>query len=374
MKKALIHDWFSTYAGAEKCVESFTNIWDDFEIYGLIDFLSDADRDKILKGKSAHTSFIQNLPFAKSKYRNYLPLFPLAIEQFDLSGYDVVLSSSHAVAKGVLTHSNQLHIAYIHTPIRYAWDLYHQYLRESGLDRGLKGMLAKYFLHKIRLWDASTANRVDHYVANSRYIARRIEKIYGKPSDVIYPPVDVDKFTLREAKDEFYLTASRMVPYKKIDLIVEAFSQTDKKLLVIGDGPDMAKIKSKAGKNVELLGFADDETMTDLMGRAKAFVFAAEEDFGITPVEAQACGTPVICFGRGGARETVIDGESGLYFMEQNVKELLGAVVKFEQNRDKFEPVKIRENSLRFSRVRFEAEIKSYVEKKYEEFKDGLND
>ena len=374
MKKALIHDWFSTYAGAEKCVESFTNIWDDFEIYSLIDFLSGTDRDKILKGKHAHTSFIQKLPFAKDKYRNYLPLFPLAIEQFDLSGYDVVLSSSHAVAKGVLTHSNQLHIAYVHTPIRYAWDLYHQYLRESGLDRGLKGMLAKYFLHKIRLWDASTANRVDHYVANSRYIARRIKKTYGKPSDVIYPPVDVDKFTLREAKEEFYLTASRMVPYKKIDLIVEAFSQTDKKLLVIGDGPDMAKIKSKAGKNVELLGFTDDETMADLMGRAKAFVFAAEEDFGITPVEAQACGTPVICFGRGGARETVLDGESGLYFMEQNTKELLAAVAKFEQNYDKFEPVKIRENSLKFSRARFEAEIKSYVEKKYEEFKDGLND
>ena len=374
MKKALIHDWFSTYAGAEKCVESFTDIWDDFEIYSLIDFLTDADRNKILKGKRAHTSFIQKLPFAKDKYRNYLPLFPLAIEQFDLSGYDVVLSSSHAVAKGILTHSNQLHIAYVHTPIRYAWDLYHQYLRESGLDRGLKGMLAKYFLHKIRLWDASTANRVDHYVANSRYIARRIKKTYGKPSEVIYPPVDVDKFTLREAKEEFYLTASRMVPYKKIDLIVEAFSQTDKKLLVIGDGPDMAKIKSKAGKNVELLGFADDETMADLMGRAKAFVFAAEEDFGITPVEAQACGTPVICFGRGGARETVRDGESGLYFMEQNAKELLAAVAKFEQNYDKFEPAKIRENSLKFSRARFEAEIKSYVEKKYEEFKDGLND
>ena len=374
MKKALIHDWFSTYAGAEKCVESFTNIWDDFEIYSLIDFLSGTDRDKILKGKRAHTSFVQRLPFAKDKYRNYLPLFPLAIEQFDLSGYDVVLSSSHAVAKGVLTHSNQLHIAYVHTPIRYAWDLYHHYLRESGLDRGLKGMLAKYFLHKIRLWDASTANRVDHYVANSRYIARRIKKTYGKPSDVIYPPVDVDKFALREAKEEFYLTASRMVPYKKIDLIVEAFSQTDKKLLVIGDGPDMAKIKSKAGKNVELLGFASDETMADLMGRAKAFVFAAEEDFGITPVEAQACGTPVICFGRGGARETVLDGESGLYFMEQNTKELLAAVAKFEQNYDKFEPTKIRENSLKFSRTRFEADIKSYVEKKYEEFKDGLND
>ena len=374
MKKALIHDWFSTYAGAEKCIESFTNIWNDFEIYGLIDFLSDTDRDKILKGKYAHTSFVQRLPFAKKKYRNYLPLFPFAIEQFDLSGYDVVLSSSHAVAKGVLVHSNQLHISYVHTPIRYAWDLYHQYLHESGLNHGLKGILAKYFLHKIRLWDVSTANRVDHYIANSHYIARRIKKIYNKSSDVIYPPVDVDKFKLREAKEEFYLTASRMVPYKKIDLIVEAFSQTDKKLLVIGDGPDMGKIKSKASKNIELLGFADDKTMADLMGQAKAFVFAAEEDFGITPVEAQACGTPVICFGRGGALETVREGISGLYFMEQNIRELLATVDKFEQSYDKFEPIKIRENSLKFSRTRFESEIKSYVEKKYEEFKERQND
>lgn len=374
MKKALIHDWFSTYAGAEKCIESFTNVWNDFEIYGLIDFLSECDRDKILKGKYAHTSFIQRLPFAKEKYRNYLPLFPFAIEQFDLSSYDVVLSSSHAVAKGVLTHSNQLHISYVHTPIRYAWDLYHQYLHESGLNHGLKGILAKYFLHKIRLWDASTANRVDHYIANSHYIARRIKKAYGKSSDVIYPPVDIDKFALRESKSDFYLTASRMVPYKKIDLIVEAFSQTDKKLLVIGDGPDMGKIKSKASKNIELLGFADDKTMADLMGQAKAFVFAAEEDFGITPVEAQACGTPVICFGRGGTLETVREGISGLYFMEQNVRELLATVDKFEQSYDKFEPIKIRENSLKFSRARFESEIKSYVEKKYEEFKERQND
>lgn len=374
MKKALIHDWFSAYAGAEKCIESFTNIWNDFEIYGLIDFLSDTNRDKILKGKYAHTSFVQKLPFAKKKYRNYLPLFPFAIEQFDLSGYDVVLSSSHAVAKGVLTHSNQLHISYVHTPIRYAWDLYHQYLHESGLNHGLKGILAKYFLHKIRLWDVSTANRVDYYIANSHYIARRIKKAYGKSSDVIYPPVDIDKFALRESKSDFYLTASRMVPYKKIDLIVEAFSQTDKKLLVIGDGPDMGKIKSKASKNIELLGFADDKTMADLMGQAKAFVFAAEEDFGITPVEAQACGTPVICFGHGGALETVKEGISGLYFMEQNIRELLATVDKFEQSYDKFEPIKIRENSLKFSRARFESEIKSYVEKKYEEFKERQND
>lgn len=200
MKKALVHDWFSVYAGAEKCVESFTNIWDDFDVYSLIDFLNDRDREIILKGKKAHTSFIQKLPKAKEKYRNYLPLFPLAIEQFDLSGYDLIISSSHAVAKGVLTHQNQLHISYVHTPMRYVWDLYHQYLKESKLDRGIKGFIAKYFLHKIRIWDFITVNRVDYYIANSKYIAQRIKKVYGKESTVIYPPVDVDKFKLYEKK------------------------------------------------------------------------------------------------------------------------------------------------------------------------------
>jgi glycosyltransferase involved in cell wall biosynthesis len=369
VKKALIHDWFSVYAGAEKCVESFTNIWDDFEVYSLIDFLNDKDRKIILKGKKANTSFVQNLPKAKDKYRNYLPLFPLAIEQFDLSKYDVILSSSHAVAKGVLTHSNQLHISYVHTPIRYAWDLYHQYLKESGLDKGLKGKLAKYFLHKIRMWDMSTVNRVDHYIANSHYIARRIKKVYGKESTVIYPPVDVDKFELCEQKEEFYMTASRMVPYKKIDMIVEAFSKTDKKLVVIGTGPDMEKIKAKAGKNIELMGYQSDEVMIDMMQKAKAFIFAAEEDFGITPVEAQACGTPVICLGKGGTKETVIDMVSGVHFMEQTVEALLEAVEKFENNIDSFEPKKIRENALRFSKERFEKEIKEFVEEKYEIFK-----
>lgn len=371
MKKALIHDWFSVYAGAEKCVESFTNIWEDFEIYSLIDFLSDVDRDKILKGKHANTSLIQKLPFAKDKYRNYLPLFPFAIEQFDLSDYEVVLSSSHAVAKGVLTHSEQLHISYVHTPIRYAWDLYHQYLCESGLNRGLKGTLARYFLHKIRLWDISIVNRVDYYIANSLYIGRRIKKIYGKDSKVIYPPVDVDKFELCEKKDDFYLTASRMVPYKKMDLIVEAFSKTNKKLVVIGDGPDMVKIKLKAGKNIELLGYQDDKVLIDLMKRARAFVFAAKEDFGIVPVEAQACGTPVICYGAGGACETVIDGRTGIYFYKQDVKNLLESVEKFEINEHKFDSKLIRQNSLKFSRSRFESEMKEFVEVKFDEFKSG---
>ncbi|MCD8213654.1 MAG: glycosyltransferase family 4 protein [Campylobacter sp.] len=365
MKKALVHDWFSVCAGAEKCVESFTNIWDDFEIFSLIDFLSDKDRDNVLKGKRAHTSFIQNLPMSKEKYRNYLPLFPFAIEQFDLSEFDLILSSSHAVAKGVLVHSNQLHISYVHTPIRYAWDLYHQYLKESELDRGLKGKLAKYFLHKIRIWDMSTINRVDCYIANSHYIARRIKKIYNKDSEVIYPPVDVGKFELKEKKEDFYMTASRMVPYKKIDLVVEAFSKTDKKLVVIGDGTDMNKIKSKASKNIEILGYQDDKTMIDMMQRATAFVFAAEEDFGIVPVEAQACGTPVICLSKGGTKETVIDMVTGIHFAEQNLSGLLNAINKFEKNIDIFEPANIRKNALKFSKERFETEIKNFIDKKY---------
>lgn len=369
MKKALILDWLSVYAGAEKCVESFTNVWDDFEVYSLIDYLSDEDRKSILKGKKAHTSFVQNLPFAKKKYRNYLPFFPLAIEQFDLSKYDVVLSSSHAVAKGVLTHSNQLHISYVHTPVRYAWDLYHQYLKESGLETGIKGKLAKYFLHKIRIWDMSTVNRVDYYIANSQYIARRIKKVYGKDSTVIYPPVDVEKFKLYENKEEFYLTASRMVPYKKIDLIVETFSKTNKKLIVIGTGPDMEKIKSFAGDNIEFLGFASDEVLLDYMQKAKAFVFAAEEDFGIVPVEAQACGTPVICLGKGGTKETVIDGITGIHFEEQTVNSLLEAIEKLESNYESFDFKKVREHSLKFSKERFEKEIKKFVDEKYEIFK-----
>jgi len=367
MKKALIHDWFSVYAGAEKCIESFTNIWDDFEVYSLIDFLNEKDRELILKGKSVETSFIQKMPKAQTKYRNYLPLFPLAVEQFDLSKYDVILSSSHAVAKGVLTHSNQLHISYVHTPIRYAWDLYHQYLKESGLDKGFKGALAKYFLHKIRMWDLSTVNRVDHYIANSHYIARRIKKVYGKEATVIYPPVDVNKFFLGTGKEEFYFTVSRMVPYKKIDLIVEAFSKTNKKLIVGGTGPDMQKIKALAGSNVEFLGFVDDDKLLSYMQRAKGFVFAAEEDFGIVPVEAQACGTPVICLGKGGTKETVIDSVTGVHFQEQTIDDLLEALKRFEII--DFDEEKIREHALKFSKERFEKEIEEFVNEKYEIFK-----
>lgn len=379
MKKALIHDWLSVYGGAEKCVESFTNIWNDFDVYSLIDFLSDEDREIILKGKYANTSFIQNMPYAETKYRNYLPLFPLAIEQFDLSEYEVILSSSHAVAKGVLSRPDQLHISYVYSPIRYAWDLHFQYLRESGLDRGLKGWLAKYFLHKIRLWDASTAHRVDHYIAISHYIARRIEKIYGKKADVIYPPVDTESFTIGETTENYYVTSSRMVPYKKIDLIVEAMSQTNHKLLVIGTGPDWEKIKAKASKNVELLGYQSFENMKKIIQNSKAYIFAAEEDFGIAPIEAQACGIPVIAFAKGATLETIIgnfaateivrEGDTGIFFEEQTISSLLNAVELFEKFQHKFNKDTIRTNALRFSKERFEKEFEEKINLLYTEWK-----
>ncbi|MFX3216581.1 glycosyltransferase family 4 protein, partial [Klebsiella pneumoniae] len=323
-------DWFVTYAGSEKVVAEFIDLFPDAKVYGVVDFLSEDDKKKF-KNKKITTTFIQKLPKAKKKYQQYLPLMPLAIEQLDLSSHDIILSSSHAVAKGVLTGPDQLHISYVHSPIRYAWDLQHQYLRESGLNRGIKGLFAKWILHKIRLWDTRTANGVDFFIANSKFISRRIKKVYGREADVIYPPVDVERFKLKREKQDFYLTASRLVPYKRIDLIVEAFSKMpEKKLVVIGDGPEMSKIRKIAGANIEILGFQPNDVMEEYMMDAKAFVFAAEEDFGITPVEAQACGTPVIAFGKGGVLETIKnlgqEEPTGLFFYEQNIDSLISAI------------------------------------------------
>lgn len=323
----IVTDWLVTYAGAERVIKEFIDAFPDADLYSIVDFLSD-DARRIFNGKHAHTSFIQKLPSAKRKYQKYLPLMPLAIEQLDVSSHDIILSSSHAVAKGVLTGPDQLHISYVHSPIRYAWDLQHQYLRESGLNNGIKGLLAKWLLHKIRMWDYRTANGVDYFIANSKFISRRIKKVYGRDADVIYPPVDIDQFIFKENKDDYYFTASRLVPYKRIDLIVEAFSyMPNKKLVVIGDGTEMSKIKSKAAKNVEVLGYQPNEVMREYMQNAKAFIFAAEEDFGITPVEAQACGTPVIAFGKGGALETVrphgVSDATGLFFQNKVYHQLL---------------------------------------------------
>lgn len=370
MRTAIVHEWFVDYMGSEKCVESFNNIYPESDVYALIDFLDDSDRQKILKGKKAKTSFIQRLPKSRTSYRTYLPLFPLAIEQLDISKYDVIISSSHSVAKGVLTNSKQLHICYCHTPMRYAWDLYHQYIYESGLQKGMKGAVAKYFLHKIRMWDFISSQRVDHFIANSNYIAKRINKVYGRDADVIYPPVDVDKFQLNKQKDDYYLIVARFVPYKKVDVVVKAFSKMpDKKLIVIGSGPDEEKIKRLAAGNIDFKGYQGENELTKFMQNAKAFIYAAEEDFGITIVEAQAAGTPVIAYGLGGANETVIQGKTGILFPDQTADSIITAVNKFETDTDNFDPEFIHSHAQQFSRDVFEKRIKEYVTEKFNQQK-----
>ncbi|MFP9227676.1 glycosyltransferase family 4 protein [Pectobacterium cacticida] len=368
----LVADWLVTYAGAEKVIAEFIKLYPESELYAVVDFLSDDSRN-LFQNKKATTTFIQKLPQARKKYQAYLPLMPLAIEQLDVSEHDVIISSSHAVAKGVLTGPDQLHISYVHSPIRYAWDMQHQYLREAKLDKGFKALLARWLLHKIRIWDYRTAPGVDHFIANSQFIARRIKKVYGRDADVIYPPVDIERFTLNENKEDYYFTASRMVPYKRIDLIVEAFSQMpDKKLVVIGDGSEMKKIKAKAGKNIEILGYQPNDVMNEHMRNAKAFVFAAEEDFGITPVEAQACGTPVIAYGSGGALETVrpygVSNPTGCFFAEQTVEHLHRTIINFEKIEGEISPIDCRINAERFSSKRFSTEINDFINSKWSIF------
>lgn len=368
MRVAIVHDWLTTYAGAEKVLEQMLQVFPEADVFSLVDFLSEKDRG-FLRNKQVTTSFIQKLPMARSKYRQYLPLMPLAIEQFDLSSYDLILSSSHAVSKGVITGPNQMHISYVHSPIRYAWDMQHQYLKESGLEKGVKGMVAKWILSKVRMWDYRTSNGVDFFIANSQFISSRIWKVYRRESTVIYPPVNVGAFALREEKEDFYLTASRMVPYKKMDLIVEAFSHMpDKKLVVIGDGPDMPKVRMHAANNIEILGYQSDAALVDYMQRAKAFVFAAEEDFGITVVEAQACGTPVIAYGRGGSLETIrgLDAinPTGVFYEEQTVESIIAGVERFEQEQSRITPANCRKNALKFSPDVFKKNLQSHVDNK----------
>jgi len=375
LRVALVHEWFIDYSGSERVVEQILQIFPQANLFAVVEFLPSELRG-FIQNKSVKTTFIQKLPFAKTKYRSYLPLMPIAIEQLDLSSYDLVLSSSHAVAKGVLTSPNQLHICYVHSPIRYGWDLQHQYLREANLETGFKSWLARWFLHQIRLWDTRTANGVDAFVANSRFIARRIYKVYRREAKVIYPPVNVQDFQVGDGvKDDFYLTAARFVPYKRVDLIVEAFLQMpDKKLIVIGDGAGLPKIRNLAANsaNITLIGYQPPQVLREYMQRSRAFVFAAEEDFGITVVEAQACGTPVIAFGKGGVLETIQGLEqeqpTGVFFSEQSVESIKLAVGEFEKYSDRFTVDACRTNALRFAPERFREEFSAFVDARWQEF------
>jgi glycosyltransferase involved in cell wall biosynthesis len=366
MRVAIIHDWITVYGGGEKVVEALLDIYPDADVFTTVYHLSE-DQSRFLGGRIPTTSFIQKLPFGKTKHRLWLGLMPLAVEQWDLSKYDLVISSSSAVAKGVITGPDQVHVSYVHTPIRYAWDLQHEYLREGRMDKGIKGLVARSTLHYMRMWDVRTSAGVDRMIANSDFVARRIMKTYRRKAEVIHPPVEVDRFALAP-KGDFYLTASRMVPYKRFPMLAKAFAaMPDKKLVIVGDGPEMPAVRAAAGPNVEIMGFQSNAVLTDLMQRAKAFLFAAEEDFGITPVEAQAAGTPVIAYGRGGALETVRGDEhdprpTGVFFREQTPESVVDAVKRFESRIGEFEPETCRENALRFAPSVFRDKIMAVVD------------
>lgn len=359
MKIAIVHDWLVTDAGAEKVLKALIDVYPEADIYSLVDFLEKRDRDVVLGGRFAKTSFIQKLPFAKKHFRSYFFLFPLAIESFDLSAYDLVISSSWAVAKGIKTDKNQLHISYCYTPIRYAWDLYDEYTQNL---KQPKKLFVQATLGYIRKWDIQTLPRVDYFIADSIFVQERIKRIYNRDSVVIYPPVDTKSFIFEPEKEEYYLTASRLVPYKKTKLIVEAFNEMpDKKLVVIGSGEDLKAIQNIAKANIKVLGYQKKEELTRYMQKAKAFVYGAVEDFGIVPIEAMSCGTPVIALGIGGTAETVKNGITGIHFYEQNKEAIQNAVAAFETQTFDFQAISNEVQT--YNAQRFHKEIKEFVER-----------
>ncbi|MDQ7733679.1 glycosyltransferase [Halomonas sp. SpR1] len=367
MKVAIVHDWLTTWAGAEKALAELLNCFPQAEIFTIVNFLEEGTIPA-LNRHVIHTSFIQRMPWARTRYRQYLPLMPLAVEQFDLKGFDLILSSSHAVAKGVISDPSAVHICYCYSPMRYAWDMQHQYLRQSGKEKGLMSWLMRWQLYRLRQWDYISAQRVDHFIAISSYIKRRIETFYRREADVIYPPVDVDKFCYDRPREHFYLTASRMVPYKRIDLVIEAFNKMpDKQLVVIGDGPDYAKLAALAGSNVIMMGYQSDSVLIDHLERSQAFLFMAEEDFGILPVEAQAAGAPVIGYGVGGLAETTLNNVSGLWVKEQSSDALVACIEHFEASKrldpSLFSPKVCRQSAERFTTANFVQAMQSLVKK-----------
>jgi glycosyltransferase involved in cell wall biosynthesis len=366
MNPAIIHEWLVTIAGAESVLQSITNLYPG-KIYTLF-HNPRAVQGTVFEKMPIVTSLLQGFPMAHRHHRLFLPLFPMAVEQFDLREHKLIISSSYAVAKGVLNSADQLHICYCHSPRRYIWDLTFEYLDAEGMTRGLKSFIVRLFLHYIRIWDSVSSNRVNEFVANSHYIAHRIKKCYNRQAKVIYPPVDVDQFYVSDKKDNYFITVSRLVGYKRIDIIIRAFNELNLPLVVVGDGPAMKKLKSIAGKTITFTGHQPTGELQKLMSRARAFVFSAEEDFGIVNVEAQASGIPVIAYGRGGALETVTEGTTGMFFYRQEVQCLVDCIKDFLKKEDTFDPAAIRKNAERFPRARFEREFKAFVDEAWEKF------
>jgi glycosyltransferase involved in cell wall biosynthesis len=361
IKFAVVHEWLNIYGGAERLLSSVLNVYPSAQVHALIHNKKNLTSTP-LEGRSIKTSFLQKIPQVEHLYRGLLPLMPYAIESVNVQNYDVVLSISHAVAHGVKTNESQIHISYVCTPMRYAWHLQNDYLHLHHLDKPFLGAAARLTLNLLRRWDRESASRANHLLAISHWTAQKIKQAWGRESEVIYPPVEVTRFEPARVRDDFYLYVSRLVPYKMTAEIIHAFNELRLPLIIVGDGPEMSHLQKLAKNNIKLLGYQTDDVVTDLMNRAKAFVYMAVEDFGIAMVEAQAAGCPVIAYGKGGAGEIVQEGETGILFQEQSSRSLIDAVLRFQKTN--FNSRFSRENALRFSSKRFQEEFQLYMESK----------
>ena len=359
MKVGFIHDWFTIPGGAEKVAKEIIDVIQPHSIMSLFNFMDFGTLQHITQGRGVKTSFLQQLPNAEKHYRHLVPFFPAAISRMDVSDFDIIISSSWLAAKGVRKHKNQTHISYCHTPMRFAWGLENTYLNKYGFNSGLKRIFAKLMIKRLKKWDVETAQNVDHFIANSKFVANRIKHAYGRESAVIYPPVDTKRFTLQEHKEDYYFTAARLVDYKNIELIIKAFAKLPKhKLIIAGQGPMEAYLKKLASPNVEFVGWVDDDQLVRLMQNAKAFVNASIEDFGIAGLEAQSCGTPVVALGKGGYLETVVENETGMFFKREHPEVLVDTILRFE--RHQFDPYVIRRNAKRFDKEIFRVQFLNF--------------
>ncbi len=367
MRVALIHDYLNQYGGAERVLKALSEIFPFAPIYTLV--YSEKQTLGAFKDKKIHTSFLQKIPLAKSYHRFFPILMPAAIEQFDLKRFQVVISSAYSYAKGVITDPDTLHVSYCHTPLRYVWDDCHRYTQEFGMSTFIK-KLVPFGVNYIRLWDRVSSARPDLFIANSSFVASRIKKYYSRLAEVIYPPVDTNFYRpSTEPKKDYFLMVGRLLAYKKFDMAIEAFNKLGFPLKIVGEGPEEKRLKKKAHANIEFLGRLSDQELRSCYSSSKAFVFPQEEDFGITPVEAMACGRPVVAYQGGGALETIKEGKTGIFFADQTTEGLIQAIKNFDSY--KFNPNFIRQHALGFDKEIFKKKIKDFIEDAWRKFNHG---